>query len=42
MKIIAKHNKRSMAKELEMLVEIHIKQFESIHGEIKIDDLSEK
>lgn len=42
MKIIAKNNKRSMAKELEMLVEIHIKQYEALHGEIKINDLSEK
>lgn len=38
MKVIAKANKRSVAKELEMLVEIHIKQYESIHGEIKVDN----
>lgn len=37
MKVIAKANKRSMAKELEMLVEIHIKKYESIHGEIKLE-----
>lgn len=38
MKIIAKENKRSMAKELEMIVELHIKQYESIHGEIKLNE----
>ena len=38
MKYIAKKNKRSMAKELELFVEIHIKQYESIHGEIKIEE----
>lgn len=37
LKVIAKNNKRSMAKELELLVEIHIKQYEAIYGEIKID-----
>ena len=35
MKIIAQKNKRSMAKELELLIEIHIKEYESLHGEIK-------
>ena len=37
MKIIAKNNKRSMAKELEMIVELHIKQYEAVHGEIKVE-----
>ena len=36
MKTIAKYNKRSMAKELEMIVEEHIKEFEKEHGEIEI------
>ena len=36
MKTIAKYNKRSMAKELEMIVEEHIKKFEKEHGEIDI------
>lgn len=38
MKFIAKSNKRSMAKELELLIEIHIKEYESLHGEIQIED----
>lgn len=38
MKYIAKANKRSMAKELELLIEIHIKEYESLHGEIKIEE----
>lgn len=37
MKYIAKKNKRSMAKELELLIEIHIKEYESLYGEIKIE-----
>lgn len=37
MKIIAQKNKRSMAKELELLIEIHIKEYESLHGEIKTE-----
>lgn len=36
MKIIAERNKRSLAKELEMIVENHIKEYETKHGEIKI------
>ena len=38
MKFIAKANKRSMAKELELLIEIHIKEYESLHGEIQLKD----
>lgn len=38
MKYIARMNKRSMAKELELLIEIHIKEYESLHGEIKIEE----
>lgn len=37
MKYIAKHNKRSLAKEVEFIVELHIKEYEALHGEIKID-----
>ncbi len=37
MKHIAKKNKRSVAKELELITEIHIKEYEAIHGEIKLD-----
>ena len=40
MKVIAKFNKRSMAKELELIVETHIKTFEQEHGEIKIDSIN--
>lgn len=36
MKVIAKHNKRSLSKELEKLVEKHIEEFEKTHGEIEI------
>ena len=36
MKTIAKYNKRSMAKELEYVVEKHIQDFEAEHGEIEI------
>lgn len=35
MKTIAKYNKRSLAKELEYIVEKHIKEFEAEHGEIE-------
>ncbi len=34
MKVIAEKNKRSMAKELELIVEKHIKEYEKEHGEI--------
>ena len=37
MKFIAKYNKRSLAKELEYIVEEHIAKFEEEHGEIEID-----
>ena len=40
MKTIAKHNKRSMAKELEYIVEKHIEEFETKHGEIEIVQMS--
>lgn len=36
MKAIAKHNKRSLAKEVEYIVEKHISEFEKEHGEIEI------
>lgn len=36
MKTIAKHNKRSLAKEVEYIVENHIAEFEKEHGEIEI------
>lgn len=43
MKIIAKSNKRSLAKELEYIVEKHINDYEAEHGEIMLptenDDL---
>ncbi len=35
MKVIAKQNKRSIAKELEWLIEKHIEEYEKEHGEIK-------
>ena len=38
MKIIAKANKRSLAKELEFITELHIKEYESVHGEIKLEE----
>ncbi|PNV61487.1 hypothetical protein C0033_12950 [Clostridium sp. chh4-2] len=42
MKTIAKHNKRSLAKELEYIIEKHIAEFEAEHGEITIDWMSPK
>ena len=36
MKFIAKHNKRSLARELVYIIEKHISAFESEHGEITI------
>lgn len=38
MKVIAKANKRSLAKELEFITELHIKEYEAIHGEIKTEE----
>lgn len=38
MKYIAKNNKRSVAKELEMIVEKHIQDYESKHGEIQLEN----
>ena len=37
MKIIAKKHKRTVAKELEMLIENHIEFYEKEHGEIILD-----
>lgn len=36
MKAIARYNKRSLAKEVEYIVEKHISEFEHDHGEIEI------
>lgn len=36
MKTIAKYHKRSVSKEIEMLIEQHIEQFEKKYGEIDI------
>lgn len=38
MKVIAENNKRSLAKELELIVENHIKEYEAKHGEIIIEE----
>ena len=40
MKYIAKWNKRSLAKELEYIVEKHIAEFEKEHGTIEVDWMS--
>lgn len=40
MKTIAKHNKRSVAKELETIIEKHIDNFEKEHGTIEICTMS--
>ena len=40
MKFIAKYNKRSLAKELESIIEEHITRFENEHGEIVVKDES--
>ena len=40
MKTIAKYNKRSLAKELEFIIEKHIDEFEQEHGEIEIYQMS--
>lgn len=37
MKYIAKINKRSLARELEFVVENHIAAYEAEHGEIRLD-----
>lgn len=42
MKAIAKYNKRSVAKELEHIIEKHIRNFESVHGTIEIDWMSKQ
>lgn len=36
MKTIARYNKRSLAKEIEYIIEKHISEFEKEHGEIEI------
>lgn len=36
MKVIAEANKRSVAKELEWLIERHIEKYEEVNGEIEI------
>lgn len=41
MKVIAENNKRSLAKELELIVENHIKEYEAKHGEIIIKEKEE-
>lgn len=38
MKVIAAANKRSVAKELEWLIEKHIAEYEAENGEIEIDE----
>lgn len=40
MKTIARYNKRSLAKELEYIVEKHIMEFEKEHGKIEIYTMS--
>ena len=42
MKFIAEYNKRSLAKELELIIEKHIHEFESEHGEITFYYMSPK
>ncbi len=39
-KTIAKYNQRSTSKEIEMLIENHIKNFENLHGNIDIYNMS--
>jgi hypothetical protein len=38
MKFIAKQNSRSLSKETELSCKIHIKEYEDIHGEIKLTE----
>lgn len=40
MKTIARYNKRSLAKELEYIVEKHIMEFEKEHGKIEVYKMS--
>lgn len=42
MKVIAQENKRSVAKELEFLIEQRIKQYEDEHGEINVEKLKQQ
>lgn len=42
MKFIAEHNKRSLSKELELIIEQHIEEFEKEHGEITFYYMSPK
>lgn len=39
-KTIAKYNKRSVSKEMEMILEKHITEFEKEHGKIEICTMS--
>lgn len=39
-KYIASVNKRSIAMQIEFLIEQHIKQWEQEHGEIKINEIT--
>lgn len=41
MKVIAQANKRSVAKELEFLIEQRIREYETEHGTIALDSLKE-
>ena len=38
MKFIAEQNSRSLSKEVEFLCKLHIKNYETEHGEIKIEE----
>lgn len=38
MRIISEENGRSISKETELLVKEHIKKYESLNGEIKLDE----
>lgn len=42
MKVIAKQNKRSLSKELEYIIEEHIREFEKQYGEIKVENMNMK
>lgn len=40
MKFIAEYNKRSLAKELELIIEQHIEKFENEHSEIIFEQMT--
>lgn len=42
MKVIAATNKRSLAKELEFITELHIKEYEALHGTIEIKKINQE